>query len=230
MKKIVVVVRCYNEEKNIERFIRGYSFADKIIISDGGSTDNSLAIIQKYEGERVKLIHFDEYIIRDGERWNPDNSHINYVLDAGKEEKPDWLLIDDMDCVPNKLLRENARELLEKTNKAQINLFRLYLWGDTQFFPYLNRDFNPDFMSFWAWNPDVVNIRADLSQHHGTYLGMASPDNIEQVFPPYSILHKSWYPDTVNQKIERYRKVGIAMSHPLQFAGQPQDLPEWAVE
>lgn len=48
--KIVVAVRCYNELNNIERFVRAYSFADKIIISDGGSTDGSL---DEHDKERV---------------------------------------------------------------------------------------------------------------------------------------------------------------------------------
>ena len=44
--KIVVAARCYNNEKHIERFLHGYSFADRIVVSDGGSTDNSIQLLK----------------------------------------------------------------------------------------------------------------------------------------------------------------------------------------
>lgn len=228
--KIVTVVRCFNEIKNIQRFINGYFFSDKIIISDGGSTDGSYEELLKWQERMpglIKIIRFDQQKNINGELWNDDNPHMQYVFDAGKAENPDWLIYDDMDDIPNYHLRHNARKLLEESPLNQVNAFRLYMWGDKQYFPQMNDHFNTNFTSLWAWKPEFVNIHADQSQHHGTILGVTDHYDVPL---PNCLLHKSWHPDTIQAKIDRYTKVGISMSHPFGFAGNPTDLPEWAAE
>lgn len=224
--KIVVAVRCYNEEKNIERFLHGYDFADVIVVSDGGSSDNSVHLLK--QNPKVQLHHFREYQMLNGERFNPDNPHINFVLRKAKELDPDWIIFDDMDCVPNYVLREQARDILTNGQIGQVNAFRLYMWGDDQFFPQMNDDFNPAYRSLWAWSPRVVDIHANEDVWHGTLVGLMS--NPYGVNIPACLLHRSWHPDTIDAKVERYRKVGIQTSHPFKFAGSPTRLPEWAHE
>lgn len=230
--KIVTVARCFNEINNIERFIRGYSFSDKIIISDGGSTDGSIELLQKLEDEyapidKIHVHYFKEQKNVNGQLWNDDNPHIQFVIDLGKAQSPDWLILDDMDDVPNFTLREQARDILSNCTYNQVNAFRLYMWGDTQYFPQMNNYFEDNFTSLWAWKPEFVNIYADLSQHHGTILGVGEHYNLQ---PPHCLLHKSWHPDTIQAKIDRYQAVGISMNHPLGFAGHPVDLPDFARE
>jgi glycosyltransferase involved in cell wall biosynthesis len=224
--KIVVAARCYNESKNIERFLKGYDFADLIIVSDGGSRDNSVELLSGKE--KVKLIHFDVRETINGETWNPDNPHLNFVINSAKAENPDWIILDDMDDVPNYLLREQAREILEKCDKPQVDVFRLYMWGDSQYFPYMNRNFSPDYRSVWAWRPNIVNLRANESIHHGTLWGtMADGRGLDT---PLCLLHKSWNPETIDAKIKRYTALGIDMGHPFTFCGELAALPEWAHE
>lgn len=228
--KIVVAVRCYNEERHIERFMRGYDFADQIVVSDGGSTDDSVSILERYVGDKVKLIHYSHQETVNGETWNEDAGHMNYVLDAAKELEPDWIIFDDMDCVPNTALNQMARTLLEsEISEPQVNAFRLYLWGDTgKFFPKMNNNFDINYVSLWAWSPKVVDIKADENIRHGTLVGLF--DNPFSLVPPYCLLHKSWYPETVDAKVERYNKLGLPTQHPFEYAGELADLPEWAVE
>lgn len=231
--KIVVAVRCYNEEKNIERFLRGYSFADQIVISDGGSTDGSVSLIEsrkKYDRKLppIELLHFTQRETVGGYTWNPDAPHMNFVLDAAKALKPDWLIFDDMDDIPNRLLRKNARDILEACDKPQVNAFRLYMWGDDQFFPQMNLNFHPDYRSLWAWKPKEINISADMGQKHGTIIGTTA--NNYAIELPMCLLHKSWHPATIDQKINRYNTLGLPMTHPLQFAGKPEPLPDFARE
>lgn len=227
--KIVVAVRCYNEEKNIPRFMKGYDFADTIVVSDGGSTDNSVDLLRQFP--KVHLLRFDQRETINGHTWNPDAPHMNYVLDAAKALDPDWLIFDDMDDVPNYKLREGARKVFEfcfyDLGVHQVNAFRLYLWGDAQYFPYMNRDFDPNYKSVWGWNPNKVDIHADPNIHHGTLVGLTANWGLNI---PYCLLHKSWHPDTIEAKVKRQNAVGIEMGHPFTFAGNPEPLPEWARE
>lgn len=221
--KIVVAVRCYNESRNIERFLRCYDFADQIIVSDGGSEDDSVSKLEA--NPKVVLFHYENYEIVAGHRWNPDAMHINFVLNKAKELNPDWIIFDDMDDVPNFHLQKDARILLEQTDKSQVNVFRLYMWGDDKFFPRMNNNFDPNYKSLWAWKPDI-NIYADESIRHGTIVG-TSADNLG-LEPPYCLLHYSWNPDTIQAKVDRYNNLGLPMNHPLTFAGEPIPISEWA--
>lgn len=229
--KIVVAVRCYNEEKNIERFLRGYDFADTIVCSDGGSTDGSVELIKERQksNHKIQLINFDHHVMINGYYFNEDAPHMNFVLDAAKALDPSWLIFDDMDCVPNSFLRENARNFLEYSFHKQVNVFRLYLWGDDgKYFPKMNNYFDSRFTSLWAWRPSEINIRADESIRHGTLIGLdESPLKLDT---PACLLHRSWHPNTISAKIERYNKLGLPMQHPMEFAGELEDLPEWATE
>ena len=224
---IVVTTRCLNGIEYIDRFVRGYDFANQIIVSDGGSDDGSIEKWMEYY-PKVRVFQYDDVTFIDGYKWNPDNNHIQHAIDRALEYNPTWLILDDLDDVPNHLLRKDARELLESTSVPQMNAFRLYLWGDKEYFPYMNRNFDGQFRSLWAWQPDRIHIQSDLSVKHGTMVGMMNePANLSI---PYVLLHKSWHPDTIQQKIDRYNAIGLPMNHPLEFAGIPEVLPEWAHE
>lgn len=222
---IVVAVRCWNESNNIERFMRGYDFADTIVVSDGGSIDGSVGMLKKYP--KVKLLHFAEHEHVNGYAYNLDAPHMNYVLNWAKELKPDFLIFDDMDCCPNVLLRNDARTILENCKMPQINAFRLYMWGNDKYFPHQNRDFDPAYKSLWGWKPSEVDIHADESVHHGTLVGLTSYWGLDT---PYCLLHKSYGPDTIDAKLRRYNALGMPMLHPLETNGELRDLPEWAHE
>lgn len=226
--KIVVAARCFNEEKNISRFMTGYSFADEIVISDGGSTDDSLKILSRYP--KATVVHFKNQINMSGQLWNPENQHINSLLKTAKSMSPDWIILDDMDDVPNYALRQSARKILEenKNDEIQFSAFRLYMWGDDQYFPYMNRNFDPLFKSLWAWQPSKADIRANESKFDASIIGI--PPSKHGIDVPMCLLHKSWHPDTIAEKIKRYKDVGIEMQHPMDFAGKPEPLPEWARE
>ena len=227
--KIVVAARCYNNLRFAERFLRGYDFADEIVISDGGSTDGSVEFL---EGKpKVHLLHFDQYEEKNGRRWNPDAPHMKFVLDYAKSLEPDWLAFDDFDCTPNCFLRDYAREALSsasKRNYNQVNCFRLYLWNNDQYFPFMNRNFDTNYTSLWTWQPKKINIEVDLNERHGTLLGLSQ--NPYKLEIPMCLLHKSWDEATIQEKIKNYETFGIAFDHPFNFAGKPEPLPEWAKE
>ena len=224
---IITITRCLNESKNIERFLKCYSFSDLIIVSDGGSTDGSVEMLTNRD--KVKLLHFSEHENINGYYWNPDNSHFNFIINAAKEYNPDWIILDDMDCVPNYKLQERARSILENCTQPQVNVFRLYMWGDFQYFPKMNNYFDPKYKSLWAWKPKERNVRGDESVRHGTLLGIDDTDTYG-IDTPLCLLHKSWHPNTIEAKVEKYNAIDLPMNHPLEFAGAPELLPNWACE
>ena len=49
--------------------------------------------------------------------------------------------------------------------------------------------------------------------------------------PPYCLLHYSWVDkERLEKKLKYYRESGQhpTMSHPTDFAGTPEKLPDWA--
>lgn len=223
---IVVVTRCLNGKEYIERFVKGYSFASLIVVSDGGSSDGSLETWNSHP--EVEVVPFPIKEIHEGHEWNPDSLHIQHAIDEGLKHKPDWIILDDLDDVPNQMLRENARHIMENCLLPQINAFRLYMWGDKEYFPKMNNWFHPSFRSLWAWKPSEITIETDKSERHGTLVGLT--EDYHGIEIPMCLLHKSWHPLTVREKMKRYNAIGMPMHYPTSFAGEPEILPEWAVE
>jgi hypothetical protein len=198
-------------------------------VSDGGSTDGSLEEFEKYP--KIQVVNFEIQENINGYIWNPDNLHIQHAIDEGLKCNPDWLILDDLDDVPNAVLRQSARTILRFCKFPQVNAFRLYMWGDDQYFPKMNNYFDENYTSLWAWKPREVEIKTDMNQKHGTLIGIQSVAS--QLFPPYCLLHKSWHPDTIQAKVDRYNSIGLPMNHPLEHPeayGLPEPLPSWVVE
>ena len=77
--------------------------------------------------------------------------------------------------------------------------------------------------------PSKINISADMNIKHGTIVG-TDDKNAYGIDLPMCLLHKSWYPDTIDEKVKRYNALGIPCSHPFEMknAGKPEVLPDWA--
>lgn len=236
--KIVVIARTLNEEESIERFCESYQWTDKILIADGGSRDKTKEIAGKYPN--VSIRDYDVFIqMNNGIIRNPHGSHLNFLIDwAFIQEGADWIISDDVDCFPNFHVKNNARALMESTDKRYIYITRLYLWKDEGHFPKLSKPYGEDYVpSIWAWRKSSsLRFRADRvskEKSHQELTFIPPEDEILKLMPPYALRHCPWQTDKmVERKLAFYRLSGQIenMLHPLEFAGNVEPLPTWAVE
>ena len=226
--KIVVIVRTLNEQRNIEPFCSSYVWADKVLVADGGSTDNTVEFASLYDFVEVRT--FPDIREKNGHHFNPQGEHLNFLIDwAIKEEKADWIIFDDCDCLPNYALKERGRLLIETANYNDyeaVFLYRLYIWGPNNYFPQLNEPGQ----SLWAWRANA-NIRGAINNETALHvMNIPPPEKRFYIEPPICLLHYSW-PDekAVRAKMEYYRAVEERdIESPLVFAGPLEELPDYA--
>ena len=103
MKTLSVAIATYNEEKKLDACLTSVaSWVDEIMLVDGGSTDGTLTIANKYNARIIKTD-------------NPPIYHINKqkALDSSRGE---WVLQLDADEVVTPELREEIQQI---TNNKQ---------------------------------------------------------------------------------------------------------------
>lgn len=228
MTRIVVIARCLNEERFIERFLRGYDWADAILLSDGGSTDQTLNIASRHE--KVVVAPFTNQVkLPNGMKMNPENAHAAFLFAEAMKLSPDWVVYDDCDCVPNALLREQARSIIESCSYPEIHAYRLYLWMQTQWLPKMLVG-----QSLWAWKPSEITISSTLEkdpfdmEYKHSHGWTSARLNLDL---PLCLLHDGWTDETrVNEKMARYAAWGRPQTPPLDFYGPAEPLPEYAKE
>jgi hypothetical protein len=236
--KIIVCIRSYNESKNIEKCCEAYPFADRLLLADGGSTDDTISKASKYYPHVNVREYRTQVELKGGIRRNPDGAHINFLLDWADEEGADWVIEQDCDQRPNKYLKDDARKIFEKSEKDFIQVTQLYLWGKDQYFPELSG--YPNWMQgLWAWRASThLRVIDKMPHFEFTLDGQNSLDinktgREENILPPYCFLHYGWQTETqVNDHMIYYRTSGLipGMLHPKQFGGRLAPLPEWANE
>ena len=95
-------------KKQLDSVIEQLSFEDEIIISDDGSTDDTIQIIEKYNDNRIKVLYHTKATYLEGVKYST-----NFVLAAANFEnalqaaKGDYIFLCDQDDIwcPNKRIR-----------------------------------------------------------------------------------------------------------------------------
>ena len=99
MKKIAAAIITFNEEKNIERCIKGLiDCVDEIVVLDSFSSDQTKEICQRYE---VRFIQ------KEWEGYAKTKNKLNDLIDA------EYIFSIDADEVPDVSLRQNIRKIKE---------------------------------------------------------------------------------------------------------------------
>ena len=100
--KISVSMITLNEARHIERALSSCTFADEIVVVDGGSTDGTIEILKSFE--KVKIIE------------HPWNGHFGEQRQISLEHcSGDWIVRLDADEVFSEEFEKGIRALLEST-------------------------------------------------------------------------------------------------------------------
>lgn len=223
--RLIVINRTLNEIRNIERFCQNYSFADKILITDGGSTDGTVEAARKFANVEVRDVSHLQIEIDGYGVITPESNQTNIGVAWAKEEGADWIIKDECDCWPNSHLRHEARRILETVDQPSVFVYRLYLWMEDEYFPRMNRSGQ----SLWAWRPDTVNVYADESRPFAAGLRGLPPKNERANLElPYACLHH-FCPDyeTFKHKLAYKKAMGKNWVYPPDSIYVPAEkLPE----
>ena len=229
---IVVLCKTRNEEENIAQFCKSYAFADKILVADAESTDNTVAIARSFSNVVVRpyidLIEFG------GAYYSHHSRHLNFLFDWAEDYHPDWLISDDTDSFPTRALSKDARFNLEHApyDWDAVFLRRYYVWYTDNFswyFPQLDVG-----RSMWAWRPARCEIHCDENDPnsliHPNFINYPAGMGEQWKWnDPYRLLHY-WYrsEEHLARKTRDYSVRGVELAHPLQRCGELQKLPSWA--
>jgi len=106
MKKLSIAIAVYNEETNLDRCLKSVKdISDEIIVVDGGSTDKTLEIAEKYHAFIIKTD-------------NPPVFHINKQK-AVAACSGEWILQIDADEEVSPLLAQEIKETISTNDKKR---------------------------------------------------------------------------------------------------------------
>lgn len=238
--KIVACTRTMNESRNIDRFCRSFAWADRILVADGGSVDDTIIKARTYPNVEVR-----DYLVRNttrGVTWNPQGPMCQWLWDWARAEGSDWLVMEDCDSVPNTLLRTEMRMLIQRhdLDADMIGAARLYQWGTTRsHFPQLAHvgktgPWAVD--SYFAWRVSLTQFKFNDGTVHQGWVPDPKEAGIRLLTlqPPYCFIHRFALDERDIEKKTASHDAGVDYKvqhqHPLQFGGPLTDMPEWATE
>ena len=235
--KIIVIARTRNEELNIERFCSSYTWADKILVADGGSDDKTKELASKFSN--VEIRDFTEKVWKNKTSRNPHGKHINFLIRWAEDEGADWIIFDDVDCVPNYLIKQDHRQIFEDVEDSGAEFIlanRVYIYGTNRYFEKLTcpavvkgKYENKWIPSLWAWKANKGFAATEIDPFKHEFNKKPSESPRKELYPPYCLLHY-FYPTDVYMKLKLafYRSIYTPnILDPINFGGRLLAMEEW---
>lgn len=208
-----MMLRTLNEEDNISMFCGRYPAenVDKILISDGGSTDKTLEIAHTFSNTVFRP--FSEKVYGENGLWrNPEGRHFNFISKWAYEEGADaetWIGWSDCDAYPTEFLMKDFRKLFDEADRQGmlgISVYYIYMWLTDQYFPRAN---NPGpVLYFWKAK---CHVEWDSATEWGVVPYHQPPVHswFPLIKPPYALMHNfTRTPEIAERKWKFYRDNG----------------------
>lgn len=232
--KVVLTVRTLNEQYHIDRFCQSFSWVDKILVADGGSTDDTVSMALQYSNVEVREFS-QKKKMKNGYWRNPEAEHINFLTEWAESLNPDWIIFDDADEYANVCLQNHARELLSNADLLGVDYVRIikvYIYMQVRYFRNMNYFYDNWQPVLWAWKPKA-KVRAVNSDMAFEFPSLPKERiGFYDVYPPDVILHNAWPTgQLLKRKMDFYRRSGqiSEMKHPTDFGGPMSPLEDWMV-
>lgn len=219
MNRIWVYALCYNEAPFVKNFLIAYKDAEKIIIYDNMSTDNSVELLK--QDERVEIVPYDSQgQIR-------DDLYLEIKNNCWKEArgKADWVIVIDFDeifCRARKIEDVISFDLdLTKAFEAGFNIIKPYgynmvsleapLYADGHPYEYSQRGvYHDPAQKMCCFRPDQLSeIRFQAGCHNADPLDMnGGIENIRILMDEdFKLLHyKFWNLEHYMVRMADYQK------------------------
>lgn len=207
--RIFVLLRTRDEEYHIGKFLESYppENIEKILISDGLSTDKTVEIAQTYPKTYFKpfneIVYGDKGIFRQHEAKH-HNFLEQWALDEGAQPE-DWIVADDTDSFPTKALIQHFTNIFncaDQQGKLGISAYHIYLWRQDQYFPNANRP-GP---IVYAWKVKC-GVRWDENEAWGVVpINLPSMNQCYHLTNPYALIHNFTATPEITEKKYKFYK------------------------
>lgn len=212
LQKITPLLLTFNEAPNINRTLQRLTWAQKIIVVDSYSTDETIEILQSYPQVKIFQREFDSFASQCN--YGLENINSEWVLSLDADYILSEELIDEIKAFPKEILVDSymarfkycvfgkplrgtlypPRKVLYRKDKAVYkedgHAHRVYVDGDTiMLCSYIHHDDRkPLSRWFQAENKYVIIEARKLLETHPNHLSFADRVRLQKVIAPLLIL------------------------------------------